>query len=119
MGSTCERCRFVGGLRLENGIASWPLAEMVASSEGVTVQLRWRLLRAVFSPRFAAVFISWDQLNRPGLVRGISPGSRGIQLTTSNGAKLIFWCYPRTAESIEREFNSHGVKLVCNGFVMW
>jgi hypothetical protein len=111
--------RFVGGLRSDNAIASGPLAEMLVVSEGMTVRLRWRVLRAVFSSWFPTMFIPWDRLTRPELVRGIAPGSRGIRIRASDGNELTFWCYPRTAERIVDVFNSRGIKTVVDGTVMW
>lgn len=83
---------FVGGMRSGNGNASWPLVSLTVDPHGcVTVQLRGRLLEAVFGRWLPKVVYRAADPTHAENVRGGFFRSGGVRLFGEGLATVVFW----------------------------
>lgn len=94
--------RFVGGMRWGGFNASWPLAELLVTEEGVRVQLRPRCLRRLLAPLVPSAWMPWDAIAGVERVSGALMHSKGIRFIRSGEEqrRLVFWCTRTRQEQI-------------------
>src|SRR5437868_13862162 len=95
--SAASQRRFTGGVRWRGFNATWPLASLVVSTEGFSIEPSAPVLRFL---RVPTLRFRWSEVEAIQPVQGLLPPwrlNRGIRFLTRHGA-AIFWCGPRFRE---------------------
>jgi hypothetical protein len=88
----CPPQEYVGGVRWRHINATWPLARLAVSPEGLTVgpsSITFRRLLLLL--RVPILDLSWAEVDSVEEVRGGMPMSSGVSFII-HGKKLIWWC---------------------------
>lgn len=100
---TDELPTYVGGIRLGGANATWPLAKLSLSDQGIEAGLRgpirlWRFTLPVpFSGAFR-VSMRWTDIKQVAPVQGRIPGNPGVAF--HGNQRLVFWCFGTTRDQV-------------------
>jgi hypothetical protein len=91
---------FIGGMRTFIFNATWPLAGLTLSDDGLTLRLAG----------FAYTRRTWSEVGSVQPVIGGLLGSRGIRITFADGRRVVFWTF--TIDAVLAAFREHGVRVI-------
>jgi len=83
---------YVGGVRWRHINATWPLARLTISPDGLAIRpSSLRLRRFLILLKFPILDVRWTEVDRVEERRGLLPMSFGVSFVIG-GKDLIWWC---------------------------